>query len=173
MGIGAELAAPENRNGGDRVIIAGRDSLKDSVNQVGQEIIRPNMNMQPTLTERPGLPVRVIVNRDMVLRPCQPLFFVCEGRDEHVAQKKLRLGPLPKTESVKLTFACPASLNADLDHDTVDAAHPGLRRNSGCGDVDSEYARCIHGGESRVQEIDIAENCITAAIEAGCPPARF
>lgn len=29
---------------------------------------------------------------------------------------KLRLGPIPKTESVKLTFACPASLKADLDH---------------------------------------------------------
>lgn len=29
--------------------------------------------------------------------------------------KKLRLGPLPKTESVKLTFACPASLKADLE----------------------------------------------------------
>ncbi|MNM46856.1 hypothetical protein D3C81_578100 [compost metagenome] len=29
--------------------------------------------------------------------------------------KKLRLGPLPKTESVKLTFACPVSLKADLD----------------------------------------------------------
>ena len=29
--------------------------------------------------------------------------------------KKLQLGPLPKTESVKLTFACPASLKADLD----------------------------------------------------------
>lgn len=29
--------------------------------------------------------------------------------------KKLRLGPLPKTESVKLTFACLASLKADLD----------------------------------------------------------
>ena len=29
--------------------------------------------------------------------------------------KKLRLGPLPKTESVKLTFTCPASLKADLD----------------------------------------------------------
>lgn len=28
---------------------------------------------------------------------------------------KLRLGPLPKTESVKLTFACPASLKADLE----------------------------------------------------------
>ncbi|MEQ6436372.1 DUF2274 domain-containing protein [Comamonas sp. w2-DMI] len=29
--------------------------------------------------------------------------------------KKLRLGPLPKTESVKLTFVCPAGLKADLD----------------------------------------------------------
>ena len=29
--------------------------------------------------------------------------------------RKLRLGPLPKIESVKLTFACPASLKADLD----------------------------------------------------------
>ncbi len=29
--------------------------------------------------------------------------------------KKLRLGPLPKTENVKLTFPCPASLKADLD----------------------------------------------------------
>ena len=31
------------------------------------------------------------------------------------ATKKLRLGPLPKTENVKLTFACPATLKADLD----------------------------------------------------------
>ena len=29
--------------------------------------------------------------------------------------RKRRLGPLPKTESTKLTFACPASLKADLD----------------------------------------------------------
>ena len=28
---------------------------------------------------------------------------------------KLRLGPLPKTETVKLTFACPASLKQDLE----------------------------------------------------------
>ena len=74
LGVGAELAAPENRNG-DRVIIAGRDSLQDSVNQVGQEMTRRNLNIQPTLTERPGLPVRIIVNRDLVLRPFQPLFF--------------------------------------------------------------------------------------------------
>jgi hypothetical protein len=31
------------------------------------------------------------------------------------ATRKLRLGPLPKTESVKLTFACPVALKADLE----------------------------------------------------------
>ena len=75
LGIGAELAAPENRQDGNRVIIAGRDGLQDSVNQVGQEMTRRNVNIQPTLTERPGLPVRIIVNRDLVLRPYHPLFF--------------------------------------------------------------------------------------------------
>ncbi|MFA6232311.1 MAG: DUF2274 domain-containing protein [Rhodanobacter sp.] len=29
--------------------------------------------------------------------------------------RKLRLGPLPHMESVKLTFACPARLKADLE----------------------------------------------------------
>ena len=33
--------------------------------------------------------------------------------------KKLRLGPLPKTESTKLTFLCPVSLKADLDRYAV------------------------------------------------------
>ncbi|GAB6048234.1 TrbI/VirB10 family protein [Methyloparacoccus murrellii] len=75
LGVGAELAAPENRQDGNRIVIAGRDSAQDSVNQVGQEITRRNMTIQPTLTARPGLPVRIIVNRDLVLRPYQPLFF--------------------------------------------------------------------------------------------------
>lgn len=75
LGIGAELAAPENRQDGNRIIIAGRDSTQDNVSQIGQEMTRRNMNIQPTLTSRPGLPVRVIVNRDLMLRPYQPLFF--------------------------------------------------------------------------------------------------
>ena len=29
--------------------------------------------------------------------------------------RKLRLGPLPKAESTKLTFPCPVGLKADLD----------------------------------------------------------
>lgn len=75
LGVGAELAAPENRQDGDRSVIAGRESLQDTVNQIGQEVTRRNLNIQPTLTSRPGLPVRIIVNRDLVLRPYQPLFF--------------------------------------------------------------------------------------------------
>ncbi|EPV3057545.1 TrbI/VirB10 family protein, partial [Pseudomonas aeruginosa] len=75
LGVGAELAAPENRQDGDRIIIAGRDSAQDSINQVGQEMTRRNLNIQPTLTERPGLPVRIIVARDLTLRPYQPLMF--------------------------------------------------------------------------------------------------
>jgi CDGSH-type Zn-finger protein len=50
LGVGAELAAPENRQDGNRIVIAGRDSAQDSINQVGQEITRRNMNIQPTLT---------------------------------------------------------------------------------------------------------------------------
>lgn len=79
LGVGAELAAPENRQDGDRIVIAGRDSAQDSINQVGQEITRRNMNIQPTLTARPGLPVRVIVARDLVLRPYQPMFYQLGG----------------------------------------------------------------------------------------------
>lgn len=47
-------------------------------------------------------------------------------------RRKLRLGPLPRTDSTKITFACPANLKADLDRyaalhgqtygETVDAA---------------------------------------------------
>jgi len=74
LGVGAELAAPENRQNGNRVVIAGRDSAQDSINQVGQELTRRNLNVQPTLTARPGLPVRIIASRDLLLRPYQPLF---------------------------------------------------------------------------------------------------
>jgi type IV secretion system protein VirB10 len=74
LGVGAELASPENRQDGNRIVIAGRDSLQDSVNQVGQEMTRRNLNIQPTLSARPGLPVRLVVSRDLVLRPYQPLF---------------------------------------------------------------------------------------------------
>jgi type IV secretory pathway VirB10-like protein len=50
------------------------DSVQDTTNQAGQDMPRRNLNIQPTLTARPGLPVSIIVNRDIVLPPCQPGF---------------------------------------------------------------------------------------------------
>lgn len=67
LGVGAELAAPENRNG-DRVIITGRDSLRDSVNQAGQEMTRRNMNIQPTSTATRRCMRRRMAKRSMRLR---------------------------------------------------------------------------------------------------------
>lgn len=75
IGIGAELAAPDRGDGQSQVIVATRQSVQDSVNQVGQDITRRGLDVQPTLTIRPGFPVRVIVSRDLVLRTYQPLFF--------------------------------------------------------------------------------------------------
>lgn len=80
LGVGAELAAP-NRNisdssGGNRLGGAARQGVQDTVNDVGQEITKRNASIQPTLTIRPGFPMRVMVNKDLVLRPYQPLFFV-------------------------------------------------------------------------------------------------
>src|SRR5258707_11540662 len=37
LGVGAELAAPENRQDGNRIVIAGRDSAQDSINQRSEE----------------------------------------------------------------------------------------------------------------------------------------
>jgi len=64
VGIGAELAAPESR-GDDRVIVATRQSAQETVNQVGQQVTRRNLDVRPTLTIRPGFPVRIIVSRDL------------------------------------------------------------------------------------------------------------
>jgi type IV secretion system protein TrbI len=75
LGVGAELAAPNNSGGNGGVTVAVRQSAQDTVNQVGQEITKRNMSIQPTLTIRPGFPMRVMVNKDLILRPYQALFF--------------------------------------------------------------------------------------------------
>lgn len=65
LGVGAELATDQN----DRLIGAIRDGAQDTINDAGQQIVRRQLNVQPTLTIRPGFPVRVIVTRDLVLAP--------------------------------------------------------------------------------------------------------
>ncbi|MGY3079378.1 type IV secretory pathway VirB10-like protein [Bradyrhizobium sp. LM6.10] len=49
------------------VIAALRLGAGDSINQTGQQLVRRNLNIRATLMIRPCFPVRVIVNRDLVL----------------------------------------------------------------------------------------------------------
>ncbi|MBR7653672.1 TrbI/VirB10 family protein [Brucella oryzae] len=65
LAVGAELATSDE----DRLIRAIRDGSQDTINQAGQQIIQRQLQVAPTLTIRPGFPVRVIVTRDLVLEP--------------------------------------------------------------------------------------------------------
>lgn len=71
LGVGAELAAPENQTNGTsgEIVIATRNGVQDTVNQVGQELTRRNLDIKPTIKVRPGYPLRVLVSRDLVLEP--------------------------------------------------------------------------------------------------------
>lgn len=63
LGIGTELATSDE----DRLIRAIRGGAQDTINQAGQQIIQRQLQVAPTLTIRPGFPVRIIVTRDLVL----------------------------------------------------------------------------------------------------------
>jgi type IV secretion system protein TrbI len=69
LGVGSELGSTTGTGSNSDVISALRRGSSDSLNQTGQKVVQQNLNIQPTLTIRPGFPVRVIVNRDLVLEP--------------------------------------------------------------------------------------------------------
>jgi type IV secretion system protein VirB10 len=69
LGVNSELATPNQTLNSGSVTVAIRQSSQDSLNQVGQQLTRKNLDVQPTLTVRPGFPLRIIVNKDLILRP--------------------------------------------------------------------------------------------------------
>ncbi len=69
LGVNAQLVAQDQSVNSGSVTVAIRQSSQDSLNQVGQQLTRKNLNVQPTLTVRPGFPLRIIVNKDLILRP--------------------------------------------------------------------------------------------------------
>ncbi len=66
LAVGTELGSDQNDSD---IVRALRRGAGDTLNQAGQQVVRRNLNIQPTLTIRPGYPVRVIVTRDLVLQP--------------------------------------------------------------------------------------------------------
>lgn len=65
LSVGSELAIDDQ----DRLLRAIRNGGQDTINDAGQQIVRRQLNVAPTLTIRPGFPIRVIVTRDLVLEP--------------------------------------------------------------------------------------------------------
>jgi type IV secretory pathway VirB10-like protein len=68
LSVGAE-AGTSSSDGANNLAQAIREGASNSISQTGQQIVQRQLNIQPTLTIRPGFPVRVIVTHDLVLAP--------------------------------------------------------------------------------------------------------
>ncbi|TAH68492.1 MAG: TrbI/VirB10 family protein [Rhodopseudomonas palustris] len=66
LSVGSEVGTTGTEND---LVQAIRRGGAQSSNQVGQRVVSRNLDIQPTLTIRPGFPVRVLVNRDLVMAP--------------------------------------------------------------------------------------------------------
>ncbi|WP_095203481.1 TrbI/VirB10 family protein [Mesorhizobium carmichaelinearum] len=66
LSIGAESGST---SGESDIVRALRQGASNATSQIGQQIVGRQLDIAPTLTIRPGFPVRVIVTRDLVLEP--------------------------------------------------------------------------------------------------------
>lgn len=66
LSVGSELAMDDDD---DRLVRAIRNGAQGTFNDAGQKIVDRQMNIAPTLTLRPGFSIRVIITRDIVLKP--------------------------------------------------------------------------------------------------------
>lgn len=66
LSVGAESGSSNNESD---IVRALRNGASNSISQTGQQIVQRQLNIAPTLTIRPGFPVRVIVTHDLVLEP--------------------------------------------------------------------------------------------------------
>jgi type IV secretion system protein VirB10 len=66
LGVGTELSFDDSESD---LVEALRESAQNSANQAGQRIVERNLDIQPTIKIRQGWPLRVIVHKDLVLRP--------------------------------------------------------------------------------------------------------
>jgi type IV secretory pathway VirB10-like protein len=67
LSVGSEAGMSGNNNGS--LAEAIQQGMSQSVNQTGQQVVSRSLNIQPTITIRPGFPVRVLVTHDLVLEP--------------------------------------------------------------------------------------------------------
>ena len=65
LGVGSELAL----SGQSDLVQAIRMSTQDNASRAGDQITQRNLQVQPTITVRPGASVRLVVHRDLILAP--------------------------------------------------------------------------------------------------------
>jgi type IV secretion system protein VirB10 len=65
LGVGSELSI----SGESDLVQAIRESAQSNTARAGDQITQRNLDIQPTITIRPGAPVRLLVTRDLILKP--------------------------------------------------------------------------------------------------------
>ena len=66
LSVGSEAGTSWNEN---NLMQAIRSGASNGFSMVGNRLIDRSLNVQPTLTDRPGLPFTLILNRDLILKP--------------------------------------------------------------------------------------------------------
>lgn len=66
LGVGTQLSLGSSESD---LVRAVRESTQQNAAHAGDQITSRNLDVQPTLTVRPGWPVRAILHKDLVLRP--------------------------------------------------------------------------------------------------------
>jgi type IV secretory pathway VirB10-like protein len=77
LGVGTQLSLGNDE--GD-LVKALRESIQRTTNRAGQRVIERELDVQPTITVRPGWPLRVIVSKDLVLKPYQDIQTAAKAR---------------------------------------------------------------------------------------------
>lgn len=66
ISVGTELALPRTNND---LITALREATQGNITKASDSIIKKHLEIQPTLKVRPGWPLRIIVNKDLIMEP--------------------------------------------------------------------------------------------------------
>ncbi|OCK59857.1 TrbI/VirB10 family protein [Bradyrhizobium sp. LMTR 3] len=77
IGVGTQLSIGNDESD---LVKALRESTQQTTNRAGQRLVGRELDVQPTITVRPGWPLRVIVSKDLVMRPYQDVKTVAKGR---------------------------------------------------------------------------------------------
>ena len=65
LGVGSSLSF----NGESDLVQAIRESTQQNASRAGDQLTSRNLQIQPTITIRPGAPVRLVIHRDLILAP--------------------------------------------------------------------------------------------------------